>query len=79
MEVQERVSEEKNQMFEGKELKVLIDQIEEHIAIGRTEYDAPEVDNECILKIDDKAVTVGSFCIARITDTTAFELHGNVV
>ena len=79
MEVQERVAEEKNLMFEGKEVKVVIDQIEENIAIGRTEYDAPEVDNESILTIGNKSVTVGSFCIAKITDTTAFELHGHVV
>ncbi len=79
MEVQERVSEEKNLIFEGKEVKILIDMIEDTTAIGRTEYDAPEVDNECILTMGEKHVRVGSFCLASITDTTAFELHGSVV
>ena len=79
MELQERVSEEKNLIFEGKEVKILIDMIEDTTAIGRTEYDAPEVDNECILTMGEKHVRVGSFCLASITDTTAFELHGSVV
>jgi len=78
MEVQEAVAEQNNRVFAGKTLKVLIDQIEETTAIGRTEYDAPEVDNECILSIGDMAVTVGSFCTATISDTTAYELIGKV-
>ena len=79
MELQEEVSEEKNRIFEGKVIKVLIDQIEEDSAFGRTEYDAPEVDNDCIITIGDTPVNVGSFCFAKINDTNAFELHGSVV
>ncbi|MBZ4218766.1 MAG: 30S ribosomal protein S12 methylthiotransferase RimO [Chlorobium sp.] len=78
MEVQEAVAEQNNRIFAGKTVKVLIDQIEETTAIGRTEYDAPEVDNECLLSIGDAAVTIGSFCMATITDTTAYELIGRV-
>jgi len=78
MELQEEVSEEKNRIFEGKTAKVLIDQIEGEIAFGRTEYDAPEVDNDCILTIGNTTVTIGSFCMAGITDSNAFELHGTV-
>ncbi len=78
MEVQEAVAEQNNRVFAGKTVKVLIDQIEETTAIGRTEYDAPEVDNECLLSIGDAAVTIGSFCMATITDTTAYELIGRV-
>ena len=78
MEIQESVAEQNNRVFAGKTLKVLIDQIEEETAIGRTEYDAPEVDNECLLSIGDAAVTVGSFCQATISDTTAYELIGKV-
>ena len=79
MELQEEVSEEKNRVFEGTVVKVLIDQIEGESAFGRTEYDAPEVDNDCILTIGDTPVNVGSFYIAKITDTNAFELHGSLV
>ncbi len=78
MEVQEGVAEKNNRYFEGKTLKVLIEQIEGDTAIGRTEYDAPEVDNECILTIESTPVTVGSFCMAEITDSSAYELIGRV-
>ncbi len=78
MEVQEAVAEQNNRVFAGKTVKVLIDQIEETTAIGRTEYDAPEVDNECLLSIGDAAVTIGSCCMATSTDTTAYELIGRV-
>ena len=78
MEIQEAVAEQNNRIFAGKTLKVLIDQIEEETAIGRTEYDAPEVDNECLLSIGDATVSVGSFCMATISETTAYELIGKV-
>ena len=78
MEVQEAVAEQNNLVFAGKTVKVLIDQIEETTAIGRTEYDAPEVDNECLLSIGDLSVTIGSFCMATVTDTTSYELIGKV-
>ena len=78
MEIQESVAEQNNRVFAGKTLKVLIDQIEESTAIGRTAYDAPEVDNECLLSIGDAAVKVGSFCMATISETTAYELIGKV-
>ncbi|MEI7749175.1 MAG: 30S ribosomal protein S12 methylthiotransferase RimO, partial [Chlorobiaceae bacterium] len=41
-------------------------------------YDAPEVDNECILTIENSPVTVGSFCMATISDSSAYELYGKI-
>jgi ribosomal protein S12 methylthiotransferase len=79
MELQESISAEKNRVFEGKTIKVLIDQIEGDTALGRTEYDAPEVDNECILAIENQPAKVGSFCMAEITDSAAYELNGRIV
>ncbi|WP_144277111.1 30S ribosomal protein S12 methylthiotransferase RimO [Chlorobium sp. KB01] len=79
MELQESISAENNRVFEGKTIRVLIDQIEGDTALGRTEYDAPEVDNECILSIEHQSVKAGSFCMAEITDSGAYELHGRVI
>jgi ribosomal protein S12 methylthiotransferase len=78
MELQEAISEEKNLAFEGCTIKVLIDHVEGTTAFGRTEFDAPEVDNECILDTGDLPVAPGSFCLARIGESTAFELLGTV-
>jgi ribosomal protein S12 methylthiotransferase len=79
MELQETISQEKNREFEGKEITVLIDQVEEGMAFGRTEYDAPEVDNECMLETGDFDVQPGIFCRARIIDSTPFDLEGKVI
>ncbi|TLU82604.1 MAG: 30S ribosomal protein S12 methylthiotransferase RimO [Chlorobium sp.] len=79
MEVQEAVADENNRFFEGKTIKVLIEQVEENTAFGRTEYDAPEVDNECILAIENASVTVGAFCMANISETSAYELFGKII
>lgn len=79
MEVQESISQEKNREFEGTEITVLVDQVDGSMAFGRTEYDAPEVDNECMLETGDFDVRPGMFCRARITDSTPYDLEGEVI
>ena len=79
MELQESISAEKNRALEGMKLKVVIDEVDGGTAFGRTQYDAPEVDNECILETDGMEVAPGDFVMAEIHDTTAFELHGAIL
>ncbi|TLU82791.1 MAG: 30S ribosomal protein S12 methylthiotransferase RimO [Chlorobium sp.] len=79
MELQESISAEKNRAFENREVKVLIDSVEGDIAIGRTEYDAPEVDNECLLETGDFDIRPGIFCTAAIDESSAYELHGCIL
>ncbi|MEI6846826.1 MAG: 30S ribosomal protein S12 methylthiotransferase RimO [Chlorobiaceae bacterium] len=78
MELQETISERKNQFFEGKKIKVLIDYIEGDTAFGRTEYDAPEVDNDCMVALGNESLKAGSFCMADITSSSAYELYGQI-
>lgn len=78
MELQEGISEEKNRVFEGTNLKVLVDEVEDDLAYGRSEYDAPEVDNECIIGNGGNDLGPGDFCMARIEDSSAYELHGKL-
>ncbi len=78
MELQEGISEKKNRTFEEKTLKVLIEEVENNLAYGRTEYDAPEVDNECILDTGGIDVNPGEFCMAIIEESSAYELHGRI-
>lgn len=78
MELQEAISQEKNREFEGREIVVLVDQVDEDMAVGRTQYDAPEVDNECILETAGFDVRPGMFCRAMITDSTPYDLEGAV-
>ncbi len=76
MAAQERIAAEKNRAFEGKTIEVLIDETDGSTAYGRTEYDAPEVDNDCIVQAQGIALSPGDFCTARIEKSTAYELHG---
>ncbi len=78
MELQDGIAAENNRQFEGKTLEVLIDEVDgSRPAYGRTQYDAPEVDNECIIDIRNAIVKPGDFCMAAIEDSTAYELYGN--
>ena len=78
MELQEGIAASLNRKLEGKTLKVLIDRIEEKVAYGRTEYDAPEVDNDVIIELGDTAAKEGEFRQVVIEDSTAYELFGRV-
>ena len=79
MELQEGISAEKNRAFEGCMLRVVIDEVDGETAFGRTQYDAPEVDNEAILDTAGTEVMPGDFVMAEIHDTTAYELHGRII
>ena len=52
IELQHDISLDRNESFIGKEIRVLVDQSENNIGVGRTEYDSPEIDN--IVKIEGK-------------------------
>jgi len=79
MELQEEISAEKNRMFEGSVVQVIIDELDGGAAYGRTQYDAPEVDNEVILDNVGPDVVPGSLLMVEISDTSAYELHGAAV
>lgn len=79
MELQEGISEEKNRVFEGKTVKLLVEEVENNLAYGRTEYDAPEVDNECIIEVSGSDIKPGEFHMARIDESLAHELRGRIV
>lgn len=78
MELQEGISASLNRKLEGQTLTVLIDCIEENVAYARTEYDAPEVDNDVIIEIGDNVVEEGQFRQVIIEDSTAYELFGRI-
>lgn len=81
MELQEEISLDHNMDLLGKEMKVLIDRIENGTAYGRTEYDCPEVDNEFVIHgaadgFDVSTLDPGRFYMAEVTDVEAFDLFG---
>ncbi len=79
MELQERISLEKNQQKIGKTLKVMIDRKEGEYFVGRTEADSPEVDNEVLIPAHDQYLRIGDFASVTITEAEAFDLFGEVL
>jgi len=78
MELQKRVSEANNRRLLGRTLKVIIDErdgSQPDRFIGRTEYDAPEVDGAVYVK-SDKALKKGDFADVKIYDTLEYDLVG---
>ena len=73
VELQHGISLEKNEAFVGKTMKVLVDQCENDIGVGRTEFDSPEIDN--IVQIKGK-VKKGEFVNVKIEKVNEFELIG---
>ena len=77
MEIQQEISLQQNIAKIGKTYKVLIDRIENDFYIARTQYDAPEVDNEVIIN-SKKELDIGEFYNVKITDASEFDLYGEI-
>jgi len=74
--LQQDISLEKNELFVGKELKVMIDKSAEKVSVGRTEFDSPEIDN--IVHVKGEA-EIGSFTNVKIQEVNEYELIGEIV
>jgi ribosomal protein S12 methylthiotransferase len=79
MAIQQEISLHKNEEKIDKVFKVLIDRKESGYFVGRTEYDSPEVDNEVLIDASKNFCRIGDFCSVKITDSTDFDLYGEVV
>ena len=75
MELQRGISNEINTGKVGTTQRVLIEEAIEDEWRGRTEFDAPEVDNEVYVR-SDKPLTIGSFVDVEIEHSEDFDLFG---
>ena len=76
IELQHDISLNRNESFIGKTIKVLVDESEKNIGVGRTEFDSPEIDNIVNIKGD---VSKGSFVNVKIDSVNEYELIGSPV
>ncbi|MCF7796196.1 MAG: 30S ribosomal protein S12 methylthiotransferase RimO [Lentisphaeria bacterium] len=79
MNLQYSIAQEKNEAFIGETLSVLIDRPDIEQAgtfVGRTRWDAPEIDN--VVYVDGPA-TVGAFEQVKIHSAGPYELYGDIV
>ncbi|MCX5705666.1 MAG: MiaB/RimO family radical SAM methylthiotransferase [Candidatus Omnitrophica bacterium] len=76
MSLQQEISQEVNSKFLGRSLEVLIDESQNHQYIGRSQYDAPEVDG--MVYVNSKnSLKSGDFVKVNITDTLEYDLVGD--
>lgn len=80
MQLQQGISLEKNIKRIGKVYEVLVEEgpDEDNAYIGRTEYDAAEIDNAVIFT-SDKKLSPGEFVNVRITDAFDYDLAGEAL
>jgi len=78
MEIQKEISEEKNRSLIGKNMKVLIDSLDNDYYTGRSERDAPEVDGEVLVDAKNTTLNIGEFYHIEINDCNEYDLFGNL-
>lgn len=76
--IQQEISHQKNLEKIGRRIKVLIDEkVEENVYLGRTQWDAPEVDNSVIVN-SRNIIEPGKFYEVEIDDAFEFDLVGQL-
>ena len=78
MQLQEGISRELNEAKVGQTLKVIVDAEEQDFYVGRTEFDSPDVDNSVLIR-KNKALHIGEFYDAKITEAAAYDLYGHII
>jgi len=77
MEIQREISLEKNESRIGMKTRAVIERSENGSFVGRTEWDAPEVDNEVFIPATEH-IRVGDFVNVAITDATEYDLYAEI-
>jgi ribosomal protein S12 methylthiotransferase len=77
MRLQSEISMKKNKELIGKSKLVLIDDVTDDGYIGRTEFDAPDVDNSVIIKTN-KQHQPGDYVVAQIIEADYYDLIAKV-
>jgi ribosomal protein S12 methylthiotransferase len=79
MEIQREISNSRSGIRIGQEIDVLIERYDgrSDVYIGRSEYDAPEIDGEVF--VTSQEIEIGQFTKVRITHSFDYDLSGEVV
>jgi len=77
IEIQREISKKKLEKMVGNIYEVLVEGKEGKFYIGRTEYDAPEIDG--IVYISGKNLKIGNFYKVKITSSSEYDLYGKKV
>jgi ribosomal protein S12 methylthiotransferase len=77
MEAQKEISATRNEGLVGTKAEVLIDSKEGDFFIGRTQWDAPEIDQEVIVQ-SHPSLAVGKFASVKITGAAEYDLFASI-
>ncbi|WP_455223445.1 30S ribosomal protein S12 methylthiotransferase RimO [Kaarinaea lacus] len=78
MQVQEQISRKKLQERIGQQLTVLVDEVNDHEILARSQFDAPEVDGLVIIE-DDVAVNPGDWLRVKVIDSNEHDLFAEII
>ncbi len=78
MALQQTISAERLALKVGREIDVLIDEVDEDGAVGRSAADAPEIDG-CVYVSSDKPLQPGDMVRVRVTDSDEYDLWADVL
>jgi ribosomal protein S12 methylthiotransferase len=76
MEIQKEISEHRNESLIGQTVKMVVDSQDGEYFVGRTEWDAPEIDQEVYVR-SSKPLERGTFHTVTITDATEYDLFAS--
>lgn len=81
MEIQHKISTERNEALVGREIDVLIESYNEqkNLYVGRSQWDAPEVDNLVYIKDPEGECVIGDFARVKIEEAKPYDLIGTVI
>jgi ribosomal protein S12 methylthiotransferase len=78
MQIQQKISADKLQQKIGKTISVLIDEVDDEGAIGRSYADAPEIDGAVYLN-DEKNVKPGDIVQVKVEEADEYDLWGSIL
>ena len=79
MQKAQQISEAKWAKKLGKELKVIVDEVDEEAATCRTMADAPEIDGNLFIDSDFEDLTIGDIITVKVDEAGAYDLWGQRV
>ncbi len=81
MELQQQIALKKNRKLVGESLEVVIENIEDEHYLGRSKYDAPEIDNQIYIKRSsnqNSSLKIGDFVNCKIKEAYEYDLIGEI-
>jgi ribosomal protein S12 methylthiotransferase len=82
MSVQHAISAERNACMIGREITVMVEGFDEskRLYFGRSQWDAPQIDNQVYIKPDDQAgIVIGDFAKVRVISAKPYDLMAEYV